>query len=181
MKIRVFRLDDGVQIAGFNEPFVAYKLLFSPNSDQLASLTTSGVNLRQVQGTERQVSFLLQGTVGGVGLSDMVYSPGEEFMALVGNGLIRVIVPRTRKEVYTIHAPENQALPWSVAFSPDNAFLAVGWSDGQIRFYWAQTGEPKGTWQAHPEAVQRLAFTRDGTLLASFGGEGTIRLWGIGK
>ena len=181
MAIRIFRLDDGEQISGFEEPFVAYKLLFSPNSNQLASLTTSGVNLRQITGTERQASFALVGNVGGVGLSDMVYSPGQENLALVGNGIVRVIEPMTRQTVYTIGAQQNGALPWSVAFSPDNAFLVTGWSDGQMRFYWAETGAFMGSWQAHPEAVQRLAFTRDGTLLASQGGEGTIRIWGIGQ
>jgi WD40 repeat protein len=181
MAIRIFRLDDGEQINGFEEPFVAYKLLFSPNSNQLASLTTSGVNLRQITGTERQATFELVGNVGGVGLSDMVYSPGQENLALVGNGIVRVIEPMTRQTVYTIGAQQNGSLPWAVAFSPDNAFLVVGWSDGQMRFYWAETGQFMGSWQAHPEAVQRLAFTRDGTLLASLGAEGTIRMWGIGQ
>jgi WD40 repeat protein len=180
MRIRIFRLDDGEQIAGYQEPFVAYKLLFSPNSDQLASLTTSGVNLRQISGTERQADFILEGNVGGVGLSDMVYSPGQEYLALVGNGLVRVIDPLTRQTIYTIGAPGTGPLPWSVAFSPDNAFLVIGWSDGQIRFYWAQDGTLQGAWQGHPEAVQRLSFARDGTLLASQGQEGTIRIWGIG-
>ncbi len=181
MAIRIFRLDDGVQINGFQQPFVAYKLLFSPNSNQLASLTTQGVNLYQVNGTERQATFSLVTNIGGVGLSDMVYSPGQETLALVGSGVVRVIVPATHKTVYTIGAQPDGSLPWSVAYSPDNAFLVVGWSDGKMRFYWAQTGQIKGVWQAHPEAVQRLTFTRDGTLLASQGAEGTIRLWGIGK
>ena len=181
MAIRIFRLDDGVQINGFEEPFVAYKLLFSPNSNQLASLTTSGVNLRQITGTERQASFSLVSNVGGVGLSDMVYSPGQENLALVGNGIVRVIEPGTQVTVYTIGAQPDGALPWSVAYSPDNAFLVVGWSDGQMRFYWAADGTFLGSWQAHPEAVQRLTFTRDGTLLASQGSEGTVRIWGIGQ
>ena len=35
------------------------------------------------------------------------------------------------------------------------------------------------TIQAHPGSVRRLLFNRDGTLLASLGEEGTIRLWGV--
>jgi WD40 repeat protein len=116
-----------------------------------------------------------------VGLTDMVYSPGQENLALVGSGIVRVIDPLTQATVYTITAQPDGALPWSVAYSPDNAFLVVGWSDGQMRFYWAADGAFLGSWQAHPEAVQRLSFTRDGTLLASQGSEGTIRVWGIGQ
>jgi len=180
MKIRVFRLDDGKQIDTVEEPFVSYKLLFSPNSDQLASLSTSGVNLRVVGGSERQVNMSLEGIVGGVGLTDMAYSPGSEYLAVTGGGVVRVVDPIFRNEIYTIYEPSG-AQPWAVAFSPDNAFLAVGWSDGQIRFYWAQDGTLMHAWTAHPEAVQRLAFTRDGRLLASLGAEGAIRIWGIGQ
>lgn len=178
MSIKVFRLDDGFQILTLTEPFVAYKLLFAPNSDQIASLTTTGVHLRTIDGTERSINLILEGTVGGVGLTDMAYSPGSEFLALVGNEVVRVIDPKTREDVYTLHEPGG-ALPWSVTFSPDNAFLAVGWSNGQISLYWAQDGTLMRTWQAHPESVLRLEFTRDGQMLASLGAEATIRTWGI--
>lgn len=180
MKIRVFRLDDGKQIDTVEEPFVSYRLLFSPNSDQLASLSTSGVNLRVVGGSERQINMSLEGIVGGVGLTDMAYSPGSEYLAVTGAGVVRVVDPIFRNEIYTIYEPSG-AQPWAVAFSPDNAFLAVGWSDGQIRFYWAQDGTLMHALKAHPEAVQRLTFTRDGRLLASLGAEGAIRIWGIGQ
>jgi WD40 repeat protein len=110
----------------------------------------------------------------------MAYSPGSEYLAVTGGGVVRVVDPIFRNDIYTIYEPSG-AQPWAVAFSPDNAFLAVGWSDGQIRFYWAQDGTLMHAWTAHPEAVQRLAFTRDGRLLASLGAEGAIRIWGIGQ
>jgi WD40 repeat protein len=91
-----------------------------------------------------------------------------------------VVSPTNGDVAYTLYEP-NGALPWAVAFSPDNAFLAVGWSDGMIRFYWAQDGTLMKTWQAHPESVLRLAFSRDSHLLASLGSEGTIRIWGTGE
>lgn len=178
MKIRIFRMDDAALIETIQEPYVAYKVLFAPNNNQLATLTTNGVNLRIVNGTERKTNMVLEGTVGGVGLTDMAYSPGSEFLALVGNDVVRVIDPVSRTDVYSIHEPSG-AMPWSVAFSPDNAFLAVGWSNGQISIYWAQDGTFMRTWQAHPQSVLRLAFSKDRQRLASLGSEATIRIWGV--
>jgi WD40 repeat protein len=178
MRIRFFRLWDGVQMAQVEEPFAAYRLRFAPNSNAIASMTTSGVQLRGIVGNDSTMRLSLQGNVGGVSLSEMAYSPASEFLALVGNGVVQVINPQTRQDVYTLYEGKDN-LPWSVAFSPDNAFLAVGWSDGRIRLYWAQDGAPMAEWQAHPSAVRRLAFANNGRLLASLGNEAVIRIWGI--
>lgn len=183
MLVQIFRLDDGQLMLGLKEPYVSYKLLFSPNVDQLASLTTSGVWLRGFSGEIQKVETELQGMAGGVSLSDMVYSRGEEHLALVGNGVIRVINPATRQDRYIISTTSSQlpesVLPWSVAFSPDNAFLSVGWSDGSVRMYWASDGSSLAARLAHPAAVLRVAFTRDARLMVTLGEEGTIRLWGV--
>lgn len=179
MKIRVFRVDDGVLMHTIEEPFASYRLSFSPNNDQIASLTTSGVHLRRVRGTTRTLDTELEDIAGGIGIADMAYSPGAEFLALVGNGVVRVISPVTLENVYSLHDPSG-AQPWAATFSPDNAFLVTGWSDGTLRIYWAADGTLLRQFQAHTEPVRRLAFTRDNRLLASLGSEGTIRLWGIG-
>lgn len=179
MKIRVFRVDDGVLMHTIEEPFASYRLSFAPNNDQIASLTTSGVHLRTVRGTLRTVDTELEEIAGGIGIADMAYSPGAEFLALVGNGIVRVIDPVTLENVYSLHDPSG-AQPWAATFSPDNAFLVTGWSDGTLRIYWAADGTLLRQFQAHTEPVRRLAFTRDNRLLASLGSEGTIRLWGIG-
>lgn len=178
MLIRVYRVLDGELMLGLREPFVSYELQFSPNVDQLASLTTSGVKIREFGGELQRIDAELEGIVGGVSLQDIVYSPGSEFLALVGNDLIRVIEPFSREDQYILQ-DQNGALPWAVTFSPDNAFLVVGWSDGSIRFYWAGDGAPMAEFQAHPEGIYRLAFNAEGTLLASLGAEGTLRLWGV--
>ena len=178
MRVRVFRVNDGRLMLELKEPYVSYELAFGPNVDQLASLTTNGVVLRAFGGEIQRVGASLQGTVGGVSLHDLVYSPGSEFLALVGNDVIRVVNPATRQDVYSLWG-QNGALPWSVAFSPDNAFLAVGWSDGKVQFYWAADGAPLASFQAHPAGVTRLAFTQDNSLLVTLGAEDTLRLWGV--
>jgi len=176
--VRIFRVSDGVLMYGLREPYVAYELRFSPNTDQVASLTTSGVRVRALDATEEDMFIDWEKWIGGVGLTGLAYSPGEEFLGLVGNGVVRVVDPISGEGVYSLYDVDG-ALPWSLAFSPDNAFLAVGWSDGQVRMYWAQDGRLLRAFQAHPASVRRLLFNRAGTLLATLGDEGTLRLWGV--
>jgi WD40 repeat protein len=164
--VRIFRVSDGVLMYGLREPYVAYELRFSPNTDQVASLTTSGVRVRALDATEEDMFIDWEKWIGGVGLTGLAYSPGEEFLGLVGNGVVRVVDPISGEGVYSLYDVDG-ALPWSLAFSPDNAFLAVGWSDGQVRMYWAQDGRLLRAFQAHPASVRRLLFNRAGTLLAT--------------
>jgi WD40 repeat protein len=182
MKIRVFKVDDGKLFKEIEEPYAAYQLSFDPNSLQLTSLTTNGAYVRSLSGTTLKVVRLtLIGSSGGVGLTDMTYSPGAESLVLTGSGVIHVVDPTTVRDRYTLH-DDTGALPWSAAFTPDNAFLVTGWSDGSIRFYWAADGTPMHTiTNAHPEPVRRVLVTSDGRLLISLGAEGTIRIWGIGQ
>jgi WD40 repeat protein len=182
MRIRVFKVDDGKLFKEIEEPFTAYQLLFDPNSLQLASLTTNGVNVRSLSGTTlKVVKLTLIGSSGGVGLTDMAYSPGAESLALTGSGIIHVVDPATIRDRYTLF-DESGALPWSATFTPDNAFLVTGWSDGSIRFYWAADGTLMHTIpNAHPEPVRRVMVTSDGRFLISLGAEGTVRIWGIGQ
>lgn len=178
MLVRVYRVLDGALMIGLLEPFVSYQLAFAPNSDQFASLTTSGVRLRSIDDDIEDPTTNLQGVIGGTGLSDMAYAPDSRYLALVGNNVIRVVDPLDRTDVYSLSHAAGLT-PFSVAFSPDNAFMAVGWSDGTIGIYWAADGELLRTLPAHLEPVQRLVFSQDGHLLASQGDEGTIRIWGI--
>lgn len=183
MRVQVFRVDDGQVMLDLEEPYVSYRLLFSPNVDQLASLTTAGVWLRSFGGEIQRIQANLMGMTGGVSLSDMSYSPGSEFLALAGNGVVRVILPTTGATEYMISTQSSSlppgVLPWSVAFSPDNAFLATGWSDGSLRLYWAADGTLMASRSAHPEAILRVTFTRDSRLMVTLGAEGVIRLWGV--
>jgi WD40 repeat protein/serine/threonine protein kinase len=65
---------------------------------------------------------------------------------------------------------------WSVAFSPDDAWLVAAGGEGLIAFYDLRTGRkflsiPTSTW------TLGLAFTPDGKTLASTEVDGTVRLW----
>ena len=61
-------------------------------------------------------------------------------------------------------------------FSPDGSKVAVGTENGNIFIYETETGQELAA-LVHPMGVHDLSFNTSGTLLASVGWEGTIRLW----
>ncbi|MDX2013398.1 MAG: serine/threonine-protein kinase [Myxococcaceae bacterium] len=85
-------------------------------------------------------------------------------VSLFEGGALRVLT-RHRHPVYT------------VAFSPNGAWLASGSWDGDARVTDVGTGAPVASLQGHDHAVLAMAFSPDGTLLASAGRDTTVRLW----
>ena len=73
--------------------------------------------------------------------------------------------------------------PWALTFSPCGRYLVSGawWCPGldkaPIRIWEVDTGEHIHTFWAHSTDVQDVAFSPDGTLLASGSFDGTILLW----
>lgn len=81
-----------------------------------------------------------------------------------------------------ISLSEACRLPCALAFSPCGGYLAVGsWWCGTekvpIQLWEITTGECIHTYWGHYTDIQDLAFSPDGTLLASGGHDSTILLW----
>jgi WD40 repeat protein len=55
--------------------------------------------------------------------------------------------------------------------------IAAGTTKGEIRFWDAASGFPFRTFQGHIDWVSSVAFSPDGTILASSGYDGIINLW----
>jgi WD40 repeat protein len=73
------------------------------------------------------------------------------------------------------------AKAYTVAFSPDGAKLAVGYSDARIKVWNVINGQLIGsTHDRGGTEVDTVAFTADGDTLAAGDGDGSVYLWRLG-
>ena len=115
----------------------------------------------------------------------IVFSPCSRMIA--GGGRPGILLWDVKRAETFLTIPLLEADSWldSLAFSPCSRYLASGsgWRRGMgikkvaIRLWNVASGENIATFRGHPTDIQSLAFSPDGTILASGGYGGTIMLW----
>ena len=98
---------------------------------------------------------------------------------------IRIWDTETLETRMIILPSQGTIRPWALTFSPCGRYLVSGawWCQGldkaPIRIWEVATGEHIHTFWAHSTDVQDVAFSSDGTLLASGSFDGTVLLWNM--
>ncbi len=87
----------------------------------------------------------------------------------------RIIEAESGRLVRSIALPSGGA--GNVAWSPDGRTLATACDDRKIYLWDAATGIRRATLEGHPSSGLSATFHPAGTLLASDGWEGRLRLW----
>ena len=160
-----------------------WALAFSPNGKQLVSGSDDETARLWDVGLGEEIAVLpLDEPHTPMG---MAFSPCGKIIAGGMDDEIRLWCAEQLTTLHTIPQPENNRRTYTIAFSPCGKYLASGtwWQKGMekiaIRLWEVATGENIHTFWGHTSDVQSLAFSSDGTLLASGGFDSTILLWDV--
>ena len=152
---------------------------FSPDGKTLASGgQDSEIILWDIPTAQHRLSLTTQHTGA---IYSIAFSPdGKTLASGSQDQTLRLWDPNTGEQRATLRYPGYVT---SVAFSPDETLLAIGsstWINNQIQLLDTKTLQPRETLMGHTEEIAALAFSPDGSTLASASCDGTILLWGTG-
>ena len=154
----------GTPVASLPEGAQVYSLPDSPQA-------ISADNASQL---DRFVELRVNETVTG-----LAWSPDGQWIAMTTqNGLRLYNLLAIRQTPRTFQVPNGPTT--GVAFNADGSLLVTGHADGTVRLWDISTGGLRGLLRGHTQPVQAVAFSPDGTRIASGGGNpntGELKLW----
>jgi len=200
--VRFFRYDSGQAAGVISEPSGAIlEAAYSPEGRLLATAGEDGA-VRIYQAQTKRLLFtvpLVQGALRAVAFSadaKTLYAGGEDGIlrtVVVPTGLEGPALPaakprpprapeRTPKRHRKPEPPEPMVLPApirAIAVSGDHHTVAVARSDGTVTT-WVD-GEPRASSQVHAGGAYALAFSPDGSTLASGGADREVQLLDLAR
>ncbi len=169
----------------FGEKASITALALSRDNKLMAVLVAEqGVSLWEV-GSGKRVAQLPSGMGRSEILGAVVFSPDQKVLAIgEDSGRVRIVDLATLRETQSFMASRTDDVSGdhgvlALSFSPDGRELAVGcaFQNPRITIWDMRDKKRLATLEGHQGFVSSLAFSPDGTTLASAGGDHLIKLW----
>ncbi|MBC7812797.1 MAG: tetratricopeptide repeat protein, partial [Burkholderiales bacterium] len=158
-----------------SEDGTIYSVAFHPDGVRLASSSESGIVRLWNAASSQQISEMQLPDAG-----DLTFSyDGGVLAAIATNGVW--VFNGVNGDLIGLVEDVVDGAPVSIAFSPDNELMAVGYTGGaaQLLKLGVDPIALVATLQANEETVQSLTFSPDNAYLAAAQDDGVVRLWEI--
>lgn len=177
-RVEVWSMDAHSLAKTLNRRATIRSLAFSPGGEWLATFDDRGGIVVEEWKTGQVLSDFSVPLPRMPGAGVVAFSPDGTWLAIGEDyGPIRLLNMRTGASFR--HETQTTAGVTALAFSPDSKLLAAGfgYSSGLVRVWHADPWELRGGSKNQQDNCSGLAFTSDGSRLASAYAEGTVRVW----
>jgi WD40 repeat protein len=161
-------------------------LAYNPVRKQIASGSVDGSIIVWDPKTDKVLRHI-QGHRGDV--FDLSFSPdGGTLASAARDGTVKVWDLTSRKEARTFRGHKGRVL--AVRYNPDATLLVSAGNEyvqdrrdfrGELRIWNAQSGDYLTGITDDTAGIYSVAFSRDGKLLATGHGDGTVKIWDVAK